>query len=181
MKELLLLRHAKSGAAAPGLTDFDRPLNKGGRRAAAALARFLEDGGIRPSLVLSSDSRRTRETLDLIHGALGKRATIHLEPRLYLADPSTLLACLRQLPDDVPSVMVIGHNPGLQELALELAVASGAEAGPAAARMESKFPTGALARFQLKIDGWDDLSIDRLKGAIKVVGYTIPADLPDPA
>src|SRR5262245_59678675 len=123
MKELLLLRHAKSSWATPGLADFDRPLNTRGRRAARLLSRFFEDPGLRPALVLSSDAHRTRETLELIHGALASRVTIHLEPRLYLADPSTLLECLKKIPNDVPSVLMIGHNPGLQEFALELAEA----------------------------------------------------------
>jgi phosphohistidine phosphatase len=177
MKELLLLRHAKSSWATPGLADFDRPLNKRGRRAAAALARFLEDEGLRPALVLSSDSRRTRETLDLIHGALGSRVTIHLEPRLYLADPSTLLDCLRKIPGDVPSVLMLGHNPGLQEFALALAEASGPSGADTAVRIEGKFPTAALARFRLKIEKWRDLSVENLDGVVKVVGYTVPTDL----
>jgi phosphohistidine phosphatase len=177
MKELLLLRHAKSSWATPGMPDVDRPLNKRGRRAAAALARFLGNEGLRPALILSSDARRTRETLDLIREAVGERVAVHLEPKLYLADPSTLLDRLRKVPDDVPSVLMIGHNPGLQEFALELAEAAGAAAAETAARIEEKFPTAAFVRFRLKIERWRELSLDRLAGAVKVVGYTIPADL----
>jgi phosphohistidine phosphatase len=177
MKELLLLRHAKSSWATPGMADFDRPLSKRGRRAAASLARFFDAEGLRPALVLSSDARRTRETLDLIRDSLGGRVAIHLEPKLYLADPSTLLERLGAVPDNVPSVLIIGHNPGLQDFALELADAAGSAGTEAAARMENKFPTAALARFRLKVDRWRDLSVDTLQGAVKIVGYTIPADL----
>ena len=180
MKELLLLRHAKSSWATPGMADFDRPLNKRGRRATALLAGYLEAEGLRPALVLCSDSKRTRETLGLIHEALGSRVAIHLEPELYLADPSTLLDRLRKVAGEVPSVMVIAHNPGLQEFALELAEAAGSPGAAMAARIESKFPTGALAHFRLKIDRWRDLALDGPKGAIKVIGYTIPADLEKP-
>jgi len=181
MKELLLLRHAKSSWATAGMDDFERPLNKRGRRAAAALAGYLEAEGLRPALVLCSDALRTRQTLDLLRDALGGRVAAHLEPELYLADPSTLLDRLRKVADDVPSVMVIAHNPGLQELALELAAAAGPADSALAARIESKFPTGALARFRLKIERWHDLALDGSKGMVKIVGYTIPADLESPA
>jgi len=179
MKELLLLRHAKSSWATQGMPDFDRPLNKRGRRAAAALAQHLAKEGLNPGLILSSDARRTRETLDLIRDALGARSAVLLEPKLYLADPPALLARLRKVPDDVPSVLLIGHNPGLQDLALELAEAAGPSGADTAARIEEKFPTAAFVRFRIKIERWRDLSGD-LDGAVKVIGYTIPADLEMP-
>jgi phosphohistidine phosphatase len=162
------------------MDDFERPLNKRGRRAAGLLAGYLETEGLRPALVLCSDAKRTRETLELIHQALGNRVAVHLDPELYLAAPSTLLGRLRKVADDVPSVMVIAHNPGLQEFALELAEAAGSPGAAMAARIESKFPTGALAHFRLKIDRWRDLALDGPKGAIKAIGYTIPADLEKP-
>lgn len=180
MKELLLLRHAKSSWATPGMDDVDRPLNKRGRRAAALLAGYLEAQGLRPALVLCSIAQRTRETLDLLREALGSRVAIHLEPELYLADPSTLLNCLRKIADDVPSVMVIAHNPGLQEFALELASAAGSAGATVAARIEIKFPTAALVRFRLKIDHWRDLTLGGVRGTVKIVGYTIPTDLEKP-
>lgn len=180
MKELLLLRHAKSSWATPGMPDFERPLNKRGRRAAAALAQYLTDEGLSPSLILSSDARRTRETLEPIQGAFGSRVAVHLEPKLYLADPPTILDRLRKVPDDIPSVLMIGHNPGFQEFALELAEAAGSAAADTTARIEEKFPTAALVRFRLKIDRWRDLAMDRLEGVVKVLGYVIPADMEMP-
>lgn len=179
MKELLLLRHAKSSWATPGMPDFERPLNKRGRRAAAAMARHLAEEGLSPRLILSSDAKRTQETLEPIRESL-RSVAVHLEPKLYLADPPTLLDRLRKVPDDVPSVLMIGHNPGLQEFALELAAAAGPGAAGTAARIEEKFPTAALVRFRIKIDRWRDLSMDRLDGAVKLLGYVIPADLETP-
>lgn len=179
MKDLLLLRHAKSSWGDPDTDDFDRPLNKRGRRAAASMARYLDAEGLRPGLVLCSAAQRTRETLEFLIASLGPRLPLHIEPKLYLADAATLFARLRRVPADIASVLVLAHNPGLQELALELAEAAGAEGDALRERMERKFPTAALARFRLKIDSWADLTADRLPGAVKILGFTIPADLPD--
>lgn len=177
MKDLLLLRHAKSSWADPGMDDAARPLNKRGRRAAVAVGRWLDEEGLRPGLVLCSSAKRTRETLDLLHDALGARIPIHIEPGLYLADAATLLARLKRIPDDVPSVLVVGHNPGLQELVAELADAPGAAAAETRARLHRKFPTAALARFRLKIDDWKSLSADARAGTIKLLKVVTPTQL----
>src|SRR5258708_3490962 len=126
MKELLLLRHAKSSWAEPGRDDFERPLNRRGRRPAAQMGSWLTEQGLQPKLVLCSAARRTRETLDLLHDALGTRVPLHIEPGLYLADAPALLARVQHVDAAVPSVLVIAHNPGLQELACELADIPGA-------------------------------------------------------
>ena len=159
------------------MDDAARPLNKRGRRAAAAIGQWLEDEGIRPGIVLCSTARRTRETLELIHDALGARVPVHLEPGLYLADAATLLARLHRIAAEVPSVLVIAHNPGLQELVEELAGAPGAAAPEARARLRKKFPTAALARFRLKIDEWKSLSPDGTAGTIKLMKVISPAQL----
>jgi phosphohistidine phosphatase len=175
MKELFLLRHAKSSWADPGTADTDRPLNKRGKRAAAAMAAYLAAEGLRPALILCSSSRRTRETLDYLVEALGTSIPLHIEPELYLADVPTLLDRIRRAPDTAGSLMVIAHNPGMHELALELVEAVGSR-GAEAARIREKFPTAALARFRLKAERWRDLSGD-LSGT-KLLGYVTPADLP---
>ncbi len=159
------------------MEDAARPLSKRGRRAAAAIGKWLEDEGLRPSLVLCSTAKRTRETLDLLHGALGARVPIRLEPGLYLADAATLLARLQHIARDVPSVLVIAHNPGLQELVEELAAAPGAASADIQARLHKKFPTAALARFRLKIDDWKLLSPDAGSGTIKLIKVISPAQL----
>jgi phosphohistidine phosphatase len=120
MKRVYLLRHAKSSWKHPELPDHDRPLAGRGRRAAKAIVRHMRAQEFVPELVLCSTARRARETLERIEPALG-RAPVRVERELYGASARELLARLRRLPDDVGSVLVIGHNPGMHELAVELA------------------------------------------------------------
>ncbi len=157
------------------MADIDRPLNKRGRRSGAVLAGWLAQHGPRPALVLCSTARRTRETLDLLYDALGPRTTVCLEPELYLADAPTLLARLRQVDDAVPSVLLIAHNPGLQELAVTLAGAPGAASPEARGALERKFPTAALVRFGIKGRSWAALSPHAPAEAIKLLEFTTPA------
>jgi phosphohistidine phosphatase len=138
-KHLYVLRHAKSSWEDPGLDDHERPLAPRGHNAVRVLAEHLELNGIHPSLVLCSTSRRTRETLEGVSPS-GKRV---IEPELYGATGPDLLERLRQVPDEVDSVMVIGHNPALQTLVLRLAERG--QDGSALATVKRKFPTGALA------------------------------------
>src|SRR5262245_6241843 len=116
MKHLYLLRHAKSSWKDTSLPDHDRPLAGRGRRAAKAIAGHLREQGIEPELVLCSTARRARETLERIEPALGASA-LCLEDELYAAGAPALLERLRSVPDPVGSVMLIGHNPALEELA----------------------------------------------------------------
>ena len=143
MYRLFVLRHAKSSWKDPGQADHDRPLAGRGRRAAKALARHLREERIEPELVLCSTARRARETLERIEPALGV-ADVRFEPALYGASAGALLERLHDVPDHVGSVMLIGHNPGLQELALELA-----HSGPKLHELAAKFPTAALATLEL--------------------------------
>jgi phosphohistidine phosphatase SixA len=110
-KRLYLLRHAKSSWKQPELADHDRPLASRGRRAAKAIARHLRERQIAPELVLCSTARRARETLERIEPALAT-AAVRREPQLYRASADVLFERLRTVPDDVASVMLIGHNPG---------------------------------------------------------------------
>ena len=139
MYALYLLRHAKSSWADPGLADRERPLAPRGRRDAKRIAKHLGRLGCSPELVLCSPAVRTRETLEVVRPVLAD-STIVLEEDLYGASSDRLLARLRRVPDTVASVMLVGHNPGLHQLALALA-SSGDELG----RLEAKFPTAALA------------------------------------
>ena len=120
VKRLWLLRHAKSSWDDPGLPDTDRPLAPRGQRAAELLAAHLAASDIRPATVLCSSSLRTRETLATILPALGDALEIHIERELYGAGPAALLERLGRVPNRALSVMLIGHNPGIQYLALEL-------------------------------------------------------------
>jgi phosphohistidine phosphatase len=152
MKRIWLLRHAKSSWAEPGLSDADRPLAPRGRRAAELLGAHLARSDAKPAVVLCSSSLRTRETLAAILLALGDEVEIRIERMLYGAEAADLLECLRRLPASAPSVMLIGHNPGMQGLALMLA-----RTGPALSALQEKFPTGALASLEARVEQWQDL------------------------
>src|SRR5919206_1797550 len=124
MRQLLLLRHAKSSWDDPGLSDHARPLNARGRRSAAAMADAMRELGLSPDIVLVSSARRTLQTLEALtpfeDGAL-------IEPMdaLYLAPWRQLLDLIKEVPETARSLLVIGHNPGLHELAMALAGAAG--------------------------------------------------------
>jgi phosphohistidine phosphatase len=167
MKRVYLLRHAKSSWADAALADHERPLNGRGRRAATAMCEQLRAEGIAPALVLCSTARRTRETLERIAPALGD-AEIRTEDALYGASAATLLERLRRLPDEVESVLLIGHNPGLQELALRLA-----RPAPALDPLTDKFPTGALAVLALAAGRWSECA----PGTAELVAFARPRDL----
>jgi len=139
-----LLRHAKSSWDDPELADHHRPLAPRGRRAGERMARWFSENGVRPDLVRCSTAIRARATLDLVHAGL-EAPPVELDARLYHASGDELLEVLRATSEDAHDVMLIGHNPGLHDLACTLA-----PPGPEA------FPTAALA--ELRLDGrWTDL------------------------
>lgn len=164
---LLLIRHAKSSWDDPALPDRERPLAKRGRKAAERVAAHLRQAGLRPDLVLCSPSRRTRETLELL--ALG-RADALVEDALYGANEDELLARLRDVPEGAGTVAVIGHNPGMQDLAIELV---GSDAAAGAVRLRERFPTAAVAVFDVK-GHWLDLAPSR----VRLASLVVPKDLP---
>jgi phosphohistidine phosphatase len=123
---------------------------------------------IRPALVLCSPSLRTRQTLDAIAPSLGKRCSVEFVPELYAASERGLLKRLQALPESVSSVMLIGHNPGLHNLALVLA-----SRGAHLPQLEEKFPTGVLARFVVHSESWAALR----PGDAELVDYVVPRQL----
>src|SRR5690349_17594098 len=121
MKTLLLLRHAKSAWSDPRLDDHDRPLNGRGERAAKAMADRIARKAPRPDLILCSTAMRTRQTLaPLLKRLDGPAPPISLENGLYLASDDALLVRLQAVADDVPTVLLIGHNDGIGQLAANL-------------------------------------------------------------
>ena len=164
---LYLLRHAKSSWDDPSLDDHDRPLSPRGRNAVKRVRRHLEEAEILPQLVLCSPATRTRETLAGIEPALGDETEITFDGALYGASAELLLRRLGRVPDEVESVLVIGHNPGLEDLATMLA--GGGERLP---ELQQKFPTGALATLAVP-GGWRELR----PGAAELVGYVVPREL----
>jgi phosphohistidine phosphatase len=153
-KLLYLLRHAKSDWDDQALADRDRPLAPRGRKAASALAGHIERSGISPALVLCSPARRTMDTLRLISGSFREPVEILVEEELYGAGMGELLRRLRKVGETTPSVMLIGHNPAIHELALALA-----RSVDNLEQLKPKFPTGAMAT--LAVPGaWKDLGAE---------------------
>ena len=170
MKRLYLLRHAKSDWADPDRVDADRPLSPRGRRAAPALGRYMRREGLIPAFALSSTARRAEETWELLAPALKAEVRLETSHKLYLASPSRLLKTVQGVTDKSESVVIVGHNPGLQALALEL-VGSGEMA--ARTRLATKFPTGGLAVFDFPVEHWADIGA----GMGKLYRFVVPRDL----
>jgi phosphohistidine phosphatase len=167
VKRLLLLRHAKSSWEDAGLSDHERPLAPRGRRAAKLIAEHLRRESVAPALVLCSSARRTRETLERIAPALGERMDAHIERELYAASEERLLERVRALDEGVESVLLIGHNPGVERLALDLA-----GSGDKLAEVRRKYPTGALATLEFT-GPWRELR----PGTAKLADFVTPKQL----
>jgi phosphohistidine phosphatase len=150
--------------------DFDRPLAKRGRNAARQVAAWLTKSDIRPSIVLCSPAVRTRETLELIRDAIGPDTKVVLDKRLYLAEMDDLLARIREVDSDVACLLMIGHNPGLQDLAVALAASA---AKRERARLAEKFPTAGMARYDVDAARWADID----PANVELVEFLRPADL----
>jgi phosphohistidine phosphatase len=174
MRQLLLLRHAKSSWDDPHLPDHARPLNARGRAAATAMAHAMRELGLTPDLVLVSTARRTLETLEAFE-PWPDAPLIERMDELYLADMQTLLAVLRQTAETVRSVLLIGHNPGLHELAMALAGAQAmARETPLTRRLAQGYPTAALTEFAIAGPWW---SLE--EGGGRLIRMLAPSDLPE--
>jgi phosphohistidine phosphatase len=156
LKRLLILRHAKSSWKHPALEDHDRPMNKRGKRAAPRVGRLLRDEGLLPQLAVASTAKRARQTLERVLEASRASCETMLLPELYLAGTEEFLAVLRALPESVSPVLVVGHNPGLEELV-------GALTGRAVT-----LPTAALAVVDCGCARWGDLSAGGTESLVRV-------------
>ena len=139
----MLLRHAKSDWP-EDVPDQERPLAERGRRDAPAVGRWLREAGCRPDYVVCSTALRTRQTWDLAKGEIAADPPVVFEPRVYGATVAELVDVIAGVPADAATVLVIGHNPGLEILALALA---GQAPGAANDHLREKFPTAAVAVF----------------------------------
>tara|TARA_R110001592_G_scaffold180320_1_gene422559 strand:- start:2995 stop:3567 length:573 start_codon:yes stop_codon:yes gene_type:complete len=174
VKTLLLLRHAKSDWAEPGRDDIDRPLAPRGRDAAPRIGRYLSAEGLIPDQVLCSTARRAQETWDLVAAELGCEVPVHFNKGLYAVSSAALLAAVRRVPDDCGRLLLIGHNPEIEDLAHRLA---GTGKAKALASLAEKYPTGALAEIRFARDSWTQVG----EGTGTLDRFVRPRDLDKPS
>ncbi len=172
MKTVTLFRHAKSGDKDnPAIADIDRPLSGRGLKAAPKMGAALRDRHLRPDLILCSPSERTRQTLTLASvEAWDKQPAVRFEKRLYEASWQTLLKVLKELPDDVGHVMIVGHNPGLQDLAVALAAPDSRELS----QIREKLPTAAVVSFEFDEEIWKKLHPESGRVVLFIAPRTLP-------
>jgi phosphohistidine phosphatase len=170
LKTLTLLRHAKSGWDDPVARDFDRPLNDKGRRAAQTMGRHMRDEGLVFDHIIASPAVRVMETLDAIASGYGRKLVPVWERRIYLASAATLLDVVHDLPEEASGVLMVGHNPGLEDLAMLLVPAG---SGDLRDRLEDKYPTATLAQVTIDVAGWRDVA----EGQARLDRYVRPRDL----
>jgi len=144
MKTLLVLRHAKSSWDDPALDDHERPLSKRGQRDAPRMGELVRQYALTPDVVISSDALRARLTAEAVAEAARYPGEILLDPRLYMAGPADILSLLPRVQEDAKTVMIVGHNPGLEQLVEQLT------------GERQDLPTAALAQISLPIDQWRD-------------------------
>jgi len=162
MKTLLVLRHAKSSWSDPALDDHERPLSTRGQRDGPRMGELVRDCGLIPDVVISSDAVRARLTAEAVVAAAGCAGEILLDQRLYMASPADILSLLRTVPEEAETLMIVGHNPGLEELVAQLT------------GERQDLPTAALAQIVLPIDRWRDLKRPT-RG--RLVGHWRPKEL----
>lgn len=146
MKKLLILRHAKSSWADPDLADFDRPLNERGMLAAPFMGSLMSAEGLVPELIVSSPAERAKHTAELAKAGGAMDAEILFEDRIYEASPQTLMQVAREVQSSIGSIMIVGHNPGIEGFIRLLTGAPEA------------MPTSALAEIDLEINDWSEIA-----------------------
>ena len=178
MKTLTLLRHAKSGWDDDVQRDFDRPLNGKGRRAAQVVGRHLKREGVRFDHVVASPALRVQQTLDEVRAGYGGDLAPTWDRRIYLASVAMLIDLVRELDEAHRSVLLVGHNPGLEDLVLMLVP----DAAGLRGEVEEKYPTASVAELSLAVDRWAEAA----EGGATLTRFVRPRDLdpslgPDPA
>lgn len=170
MKTLYLLRHGKAERESASGEDFDRTLDARGRRDSAAMGQFLAGRDWKPALIVTSPAARTLQTAEIVEGSWDKPPKRRAEKSLYLAEPDRIAASVQGLADALPSAMIVGHNPGLEDFTGALA-----ERGDKAARkaLDDGLTTCALAIIELDIERWVDLS----PKTARLVGLYVAKDL----
>ena len=154
MRRLLLLRHAKAERSQPGERDHERHLAERGRHEAPMIGAYLAHHGYAPDRVIVSTSTRTRETWELAAVEMPGKPTVVFEQRIYEASPQTLLQVIKEIGPKTHTLLMVGHNPGMHELAAMLIATGDIEARQ---RLKEAFPTSGLAAIEFAIDRWDKL------------------------
>ncbi|MFB6259712.1 MAG: histidine phosphatase family protein [Thiohalorhabdaceae bacterium] len=170
MKRIMLLRHAKASPESDAGKDFDRPLTPRGEGAAPLMGRHMAATGRIPARVVVSAARRARDTVEGLWRDWPSSPPTSVEADLYGVEPAGLMERLKRLPDDEDSVLLVGHNPAIQQAALDLA--GGGDEGAYAA-MRAKFPTAALAVLDAEVERWTDLR----PGVAELIAFVRPKDL----
>jgi len=154
MRRLMLLRHSKAERSVPGGRDRDRTLAERGRNDAPRIGAYLQHHALIPDGVIASPAARTKETWELMAQAVGQGPAATFDERLYNAGPGTILDVIKETEPEIRTLMVVGHNPGIQEVA-ELLIASGDL--EARQRLKEGFPTTGLAIIDFALSDWDKL------------------------
>jgi phosphohistidine phosphatase len=168
MKTLTLLRHAKSGWDDPVARDFDRPLNRRGRRAAKTVGREMRAQGLVFDQVVASPAARVVETLADIADGYGRSLEPRFDQRIYLATTETLLDIVHEADDGADRLLIVGHNPGLEMLAMMLTSGEGLRA-----ELAIKYPTATVAEISLPVAHWRDVA----EGSGTLARFIRPRDL----
>jgi phosphohistidine phosphatase len=171
MKKLTLLRHAKSGWDDPVARDFDRPLNARGQRGARTMGRYMRDEGLEFDHVIASPAARVIETLDGLWEGYGRALSPQFDKRAYLASAVTLLDIVGEAPEDAQSILLCGHNPGMEDMVLMLVPDRAGDEGRDS--VEEKFPTAALAELRFDVARWADVK----PGGGRLTRFVRPRDL----
>ncbi len=153
---LYLLRHAKSGWDDSVARDFDRPLNQKGHRAAHIMGQWMASHGLNFEHIIASPAARVVETLDGIWSGYGRRLEVNWDRRIYLASSATLLDVLREADDAFDTILLVGHNPSMEDMVFDLVSDDGSE--PLRDIVEEKYPTAALAELIIDVDNWRDVA-----------------------
>ncbi|MCH2124316.1 MAG: histidine phosphatase family protein [Pirellulaceae bacterium] len=162
MKTLLILRHAKSSWSDASLSDHDRPLNERGLAAAPRMGQLIAQQDLIPDLIISSTATRARTTTERVVAACAYTGPIEWYGDFYLAPPATYVEKLGSLPDEITRVLVVGHNPGMENLAAQLT------------GVHESFPTAALAHVRCELATWPELT---LNGSHSLVDFWRPKEL----
>lgn len=160
MKRLLVFRHAKSSWDNPDLSDFDRPLNDRGKKAAPFMGKLLLEKDLLPDFILSSSAKRAKQTSKLFRKAAGLDREVKFDKRIYEASPNALVHIISEIKDRFQSAMVVGHNTGFEDLVLALT------------GKYERMPTAAVAVIDFDVESWSDIR----KGSGKLIEVLRPRE-----